>query len=315
MQSKIKRLIDDSKSILLLTHESPDGDAIGSVLSFYHYLTSINKSVDMIMLNMPKVYDFLPSIDKVVDNTDKDYDLGIVLDCSSRERIAQLTDSFSRCKNTICIDHHISNTNYCDLNFIEGNISSCCQVVYYLFKNWNISISQQIGESLISGVITDTNGFGNDDVDTNTFKMVSELMDLGVDIHYIYSKLLLIKTIPQYNLMKIGMERLEFFCDGKICFTYILENDFKTVGATTGEHEGIVDIGRNIEGVEISIFLRENEGWSVSLRSSGTFPVNEIAYAIGGGGHFLAAGGKMNGPLKDVKDYLISEAEKVILEK
>ena len=89
MKKQIKKMIDDSNSILLLTHENPDGDAIGSVLSFYHYLISINKSVDMVVLDIPKVFDFLPSIDKVVDNTNSNYDLGIILDCASKERIGQ----------------------------------------------------------------------------------------------------------------------------------------------------------------------------------------------------------------------------------
>ena len=101
MRSKILDEIGKSNSILLLTHESPDGDAIGSVLAFYHYLTSINKSVHMVILDMPKIFGFLPSIDKVVDNVDSNFDLGIVLDCASRERIGQVDDLFSRC-NYLC---------------------------------------------------------------------------------------------------------------------------------------------------------------------------------------------------------------------
>lgn len=312
MRSRINDLVNKSKSILLLTHESPDGDAIGSVLAFYHYLVSINKTVDMVILEIPKVFNFLPSIDKVVDNTDKEYDLGIVLDCSTRERIGQNEDLFSRCKNTVCIDHHISNTNYCDLNYVKGDISSCCQVVYYLFKEWNVSISKEIGESLMTGVLTDTNGFGINNVDNDTFKMASDMLELGIDIHSIYKKVLWIKTMSQYNLLKIGMDRLEFFGDGKIAFTYILEDDFKKVGALLGEHEGIVDIGRNIDGVEVSIFVRENNGWTVSLRSTGSVDVSKIAVLFGGGGHKLAAGAKMHYSLEETKDLLINEIKKVI---
>ena len=84
MKNQIKDLIDNSNSILLLTHESPDGDAVGSVLAIYHYLTSINKNVDMVILDVPKIFEFLPSINKVVDNVNCEYDLGIVVDCASR---------------------------------------------------------------------------------------------------------------------------------------------------------------------------------------------------------------------------------------
>lgn len=312
MRSKINDTINKSESILLLTHESPDGDAIGSVLSFYHYLTSINKFVDMIILDVPKVFDFLPCIDKIVDNIDKEYDLGIVLDCASRERIGQNGDLFSRCRETIVIDHHISNTNYGDVNYIMGDVSSCCQVVYYLFKEMGISISKEIGEAIITGVLTDTNGFGHNGVDGNTFKLASELIDIGVNIHNIYQKVLWMKTMSQYNLMKIGIERLEFLYDGKVAFTYILEDDFNKVGAILGEHEGIVDIGRNIDGVLVSVFIRENNGWSISLRSTGMIDVGKIALNLGGGGHKMAAGGKLYGSLDEVKARVINEIEKVL---
>lgn len=312
MVKKIQKLINDSNSILLLTHESPDGDAIGSVLAFYHYLTSINKTVEMVILDIPKVFNFLPSINKIVDSADDDYDLGIVLDCANRERIGMNSDLLSRCRNTIVIDHHISNTNYCDINYVKGNISSCSQIIYSLFKKWNVSINMEIGTCIMSGILTDTNGFSINTVDSDTFKISAEMINLGVDIHKLYKKLLLEKTFPQYELMKIGIDRLEFFCDNKIAFTYILKEDFDKVGASFGEHEGIVDIGRNISGVEISIFIREDNGWTISLRSSGNVPVNGIAKNFNGGGHFMSAGGKSQGSLKDVKKIIIAEAEKVL---
>lgn len=314
MRSKLLNEIENSNSILLLTHENPDGDAIGSVLAFYHFLSCINKTVDMVVLDVPKVFDFLPSINKIVDTTDKEYDLGIVLDCATKERIGQVNDLFSRCKKTLVIDHHISNTHYGDLNFVEGHVSSCCQVIYFLFKEWNVVINKNIGESIVTGVLTDTNGFGNNNVDTNTFNLSSEIKELDINIHNIYKKVLWMKTIPQYNLMKIGMDRLEFLCDGKIAFTYVLKDDFRTTGASVGEHEGIVDIGRNIYGVEVSIFLREEDGWTVSLRSNGNIDVSKIASAIGGGGHMMAAGGKIIGTFKETKDKIISETKKVLYE-
>jgi phosphoesterase RecJ-like protein len=113
--------------------------------------------------------------------------------------------------------------------------------------------------------------------------------------------------------MKIGMDRLEFYCDGRIAFTYILESDFDKVGAYLGEHEGIVDIGRNILGVEVSIFIRENDGWTVSLRSTGTVDVSKIASSIGGGGHFMASGGKLFGTLEETKKIIIDKTKKEIV--
>ncbi len=312
MKKQIKELIEESNSILLLTHENPDGDAIGSVLGIYYYLISINKSVDMVVLDIPKVFNFMPSINKIVDTVDKSYDLGIVVDCSSRERIGQNDDLFSRCKKTICIDHHISNSSYCDVNYVFGDVCSCCQVIYYLFKDLNIEITNEIGFSLCTGVITDTNGFSIDSVNSDTFNMMADLINIGIDVHMIYLKTLNMKTMSQYNLMKIGMSRLEFFDDGKISFTYILKDDFDKVSASLGEHEGIVDIGRNIEGVEVSIFIREDDGFNVSLRSNGKVDVGYVASLLGGGGHRMASGAKIKMSLEETKRILISEIEKVL---
>lgn len=312
MKKQIKELIEESNSILLLTHENPDGDAIGSVLGIYYYLISINKSVDMVVLDIPKVFNFMPSINKIVDTVDKSYDLGIVVDCSSRERIGQNDDLFSRCKKTICIDHHISNSSYCDVNYVFGDVCSCCQVIYYLFKDLNIEITNEIGFSLCTGVITDTNGFSIDSVNSDTFNMMADLINIGIDVHMIYHKTLNMKTMSQYNLMKIGMSRLEFFDDGKIAFTYILKDDFDKVSASLGEHEGIVDIGRNIEGVEVSIFVREDDGFNVSLRSNGKVDVGYVASLLGGGGHRMASGAKIKMSLEETKRILISEIEKVL---
>lgn len=312
MTSQIKNLIDSSNSILILTHEKPDGDAIGSVLAFYNYLGSIDKSVDMVISDVPKIFNFLPSIDRVVDTPLQEYDLGIIVDCATQKRIGQTEDLFSRCKKTISIDHHISNSNYCDVNFVKGSISSCCEVIYYLFNDLNINITKDMGICLISGVITDTNGFCTDNVTDNTFKLAGEIFNLGIDIHDIYNRVLLKKSMSQHQLIKIAVERLEFLCDGKIAFTYILKKDMDLVNAKSGDHEGIVNIGRNIDGVEVSVFIREEDGFTISLRSTGLIDVNKIAEVFNGGGHFMAAGAKTRLSFKETKQIIIDEIKKVI---
>ncbi len=312
MINNISDAILNSDSILLLTHKDPDGDAIGSILSFYHYLISINKSVDMVALNIPNSLSFLPSVNNIVDNVDKDYDLGIVFDCASEERIGQNSNLLSRCKKTIAIDHHISNTKYCDINMVNGNISSCCQIVYYLLIDLKISFNMNILTCLMSGVLTDTNGFSINSVDKETFSMAADIVSYGVNIHELYDKLLCHQTMAQYNLMKTAIDRLEFLLDGRVAITYITNDDFDKFGALYGDHEGIVDIGRNIDGVMVSAFLRENEGTTISLRSAGIVDVSKIAMSLGGGGHFMAAGAKFDRSIQETKEILLNEIKKVI---
>ena len=147
----------------------------------------------------------------------------------------------------------------------------------------------------------------------NTFLMAADLIDFGIDIHKIYYLVLSKKSMAQYLLMKMTLDRLEMFCDGKIAFSYISEEDMANVGAKLGDHEGLVDIGRNIGGVEASIFVREcDDIYRISLRSNGLVDVNEIAKKFGGGGHKMAAGIKTSGNFKEIKENIINEIAEVL---
>lgn len=310
MKNSILDVINNSDSILLLTHEKPDGDAIGSVMAMYNVLKDMNKTVDVVIPEVPPVFNFLDSINKVVDKSNKKYDLVITCDCSTKERLGQLNNEFDNCKHSIVIDHHVSNTNYGEINYVDGSISSCCQIIYYLLKEWNINYTLEIGEALTTGMLTDTNGFANCNVDKNTFFMAAELLDTGIDFHNIYYTVLSKCNKAQHLLRKIVIDRLEFYADGKIAFSYITKEDLENVGALPGDHEGLVDIGRNIEGVEVSIFIREDDGYRVSFRSNGKVLVNSIASKFGGGGHDMAAGATIDASFEETKKMLLDETIK-----
>lgn len=312
MKSKIKELIESSKSIGLLAHENPDGDAIGSLIAFYLILRDMNKDVEVIASKIPERFKYLEDIDKIVDNSQKNFDLVIVLDCASKKRIGQIDNIVDRASQVIVIDHHVSNTLYGDINYIEGNTSSCAQVLYYLFKEWKWNINKECGKALMTGVLTDTNGFKNDNVDKNTYLMAAEMLDVGIDIYNLQREVLTIVTKPQLELKRIALDRLEFFDNGKIAFSYVTKKDMDSVGAMVGDHEGLVEIGRDIIGVEVSIFMREDEGFKISLRSNGSVKVNEIAEFFDGGGHEMAAGLNIDKNLEDAKNDIIRETMKVV---
>ena len=311
--NNIFEVIQKSNNILILTHENPDGDAIGSSVAMYYYLNGLNKRVDVLLPEIPPVFNFLTDSINVIDNSSADYDLAIVLDCSTKDRIGQNNNEFSRCNTSIVIDHHMSNKGYGAINHIEGKTSSCCEVLYYLFKKWKVSFTKELANSLITGLLTDTCGFANSNVSHNSFKMVSELYETGVDFHNLYNRLLSKKNIAQFNLTKIVMNRLEFFENGQIAFSYITKKDFIDTGAVSGDHEGLVDIGRNIDGVEVSIFIREDDNYIISLRSNGKVDVSKVALKLGGGGHIEAAGAKIDKNFEETKEIIINEIKKELL--
>lgn len=308
-------LIDEAESIVLLTHENPDGDAIGSVLAIYNYLISLGKSVDMIIPDIPYIYRNLIGINNVILNTNKEYDLGIILDCATRERIGCNSDVFSRCNKTIVIDHHISNTNYGDYNIIDGKNPATCQFLYEIFSKYEIEFAKNSLIPLAIGIITDTGGFQNSNTNANTLNIMSLFMKNGVDVPALYRTYYTSNSMEQFNLRRIAIDRLEFFCNNKIAFTYVTMDDFDKTNAPVGSHEGIVDIGRNINGVEVSICAREcDKGYRVSLRSKDYVDVSKVAEAFDGGGHVRAAGCLVKKKIKETKETLINEVEKYINE-
>lgn len=304
--------IKNASRIAIFTHVNPDGDAVGSSLAMYIALKSIKKNVDVIIPEYARCFKFLPSTNEIKAQGEGNYDLVIALDCATQQRLADPNNTFINSKNKIQIDHHISNSMYSDLNYIDHVAPACCQILIKVLAYWNIEITKEIGTCLLTGLITDTGGFAYEGVTAETFEMTAKLLSKGINISKIYKNVLQTKSKTQFELAKVATSRLEFFEEGKIAFTYINVEDEKNIGAETGDHEGIVDIGRNIEGVEVSIFIRgiENGGYKVSMRANEYVNVSDICLMFGGGGHIRAAGCTISsGTVEQIKNKLIMQTK------
>ena len=161
---------------------------------------------------------------------------------------------------------------------------------------------------MITGIITDTGGFKYEGVTAETFRFVAGLCEKGVKVSKVYQKVFASKTRAKFDLHRIALNRVEFLENGKIAFTYITKKDEEQVGAKNGDYDGIVENGREVEGVEVSVFLRETDkGIKVSLRSKEYVDVSKIAMIFGGGGHVRAAACKMqNGTIEQIKNQLVN---------
>lgn len=307
----VKQEIEDAKDIVILTHELPDGDAIGSSLALYNGLKQMGKEVDLIIPEYPRTFDFLPGINEIkTEGKAENYDLAIVLDCSDIKRLNGFSSYFERANKTVNIDHHGVNTMFADLNFVNPVAPACAQILVTVLNYLGVEISKEIGTCLVAGIITDTGGFKYQGVTAETFEFVAGLMNQGVNVSQVYRKVFQTITKEAFELRKKAIERLEFHEDGKIAFTYITEDDEKSINAATGDHEGIVELGRDVEGVEVSVFLRQRgDGYKVSLRSSEYVNVADICLLFGGGGHPRAAGCNINLPLEQVKEKIISKVK------
>lgn len=259
----VKEEIENAKSIVILTHEYPDGDAIGCSLAMYHALRGLGKDVDVIIPDIPKNFSFLPGIEEVKEQGRPDftYDLGIALDCTDTKRLKGYEAYYENTKVKISIDHHGTNTMYADYNYIDSVSPACAQILIILLKSIGIEITKEIGTCILTGIITDTGGFRYSGVSTETFEIAAQILRLGVSVSDISRKVLQIKTKAHFELTKLTMDRMEFFEEGKIAFTYMTLEDESNLDVKPGDHEGLVEIARDIENVEVAIFLREIERW------------------------------------------------------
>ena len=311
---EILEQIKKAESIVILTHETPDGDAIGSSLSMSLAIKDLGKNVDVIIPEYPRTFAFLPDADNIKKESDiKNYDLAISLDCATFKRLAE-NDYFENAKTKIVIDHHGSNTMYGDLNFVNPVSPACCEILAEIFQYYNIEITKNIGTCILTGIITDTGGFKYSGVTAETFEFAAELLQKGINISDIYRKVLDTKTKANFELRKRAIERTEFLEDGKVAFTYINTKDMEEVKAEPGDHEGLVELGRDVEGVEVSIFIRQEEEnkYKVSMRSNEYVNVSDVCIPFGGGGHPKAAGAKIEGTVEEVKNQLLAEVKKVL---
>lgn len=308
--------IKKANTIVILTHETPDGDAIGSCLATKHALNKLGKNADIIISKYSRMYNFLPGCNLIKTESDiKQYDLAISLDCATFKRLDN-NEYFENAKKTIVIDHHGSNSMYGDINYVNPVSPACAEVLLAIFSYFKIDIDVDLGTCIMTGIITDTGGLQYPSTTDDTFEYTAELLRKGVNVSDICKKTLQTKTRSSFELMKRIVDRMELLEDGKVAFTYLTNKDFQDVNAEEGDHEGLVNIGREIEGVEVSIFIRQRENeeeYKVSMRSNNdNINVSDICLVYGGGGHPRAAGAVVVGNVEQVKEKLMFVVKKYL---
>ena len=306
--------INKAETIVILTHENPDGDAMGTSLALYSALKQMGKKPDIIIPEHPRNFNFLPGIGEIKRETDVEkYDLAIAVDCATIKMMNGFVRYFEDAKVRISIDHHSTNTMFGDINYVSPDVPACAQILLVVLEYFKVEITQEIGTCILTGIITDTGGFKYSGVTAETFEFVAWLLNKGINVSKIYRKALQIKTKSNFELGRIAADRLEFLEDGKVAYTYITLEDIQRVNAESGDQEGIVETGRDIEGVEVSIFIRETDkGCKISMRSNEYVNVSDLCLLLGGGGHTHAAGASMQCTIEQAKEKILMQLKAVL---
>jgi phosphoesterase RecJ-like protein len=290
--------IINAKNILLVAHINPDGDALGSELSLYPILKKLNKKITVFNATkpLPQYLDFLPNFNKITDKLPKNIDLTIAFDCGSFDRLG----IEEKGEFLINIDHHISNTNYGDINIVKPDYASTSQVVYEMLKTNNVEILKDTAICLYSALVTDTGSFQYESVNEKVFLAAADLVKAGAEPDFVAKMLFQRDRLSRLRLLAKAYETIELCCDGKVAFVEVTKEMMEITGAIKEDTDTIVNSVRAIATVEVACMLREDdEGIKISLRSKNYADVSKIAVKYGGGGHIRAAGAT----IKDEFDF------------
>ena len=310
---EILKEINKAETFVILAHENPDGDAIGSCLGMCTFLKELGKSdIDVLFKDFPETFKFLPNFEMIKSEPSYEkYDMAIVLDCPNTDRVGKEYRKFiENAKVRVQFDHHLRNSMFGDYNVVNPVAPACAQILVSSLEYLKIDISKDVATCLLAGIITDTGGFRFNSTTTETFEFAAWCLSKGINVSKIYKEAMMTKTKSQFNAEKLALDRLQFFDDDKITFTYITKKDIEELGIKAGELEGIAGIGVTIENVEVAIFAREkDDGFKISFRSN-NIDVADICMLFGGGGHKLAAGCQIDSNIEEVRKAVVSETMK-----
>jgi phosphoesterase RecJ-like protein len=314
----LRHTLEKSDHVLVITHVDPDGDAIGS-------LTAVGQAVKQLGLRVtlacddrvPSRFRYLPMALDVERSADPRiaYDLLFAVDCGDELRMGNVYANLSNPKPFIInIDHHVTNTHFGDINVVEPTATSTTEILYSLFLEWGVEITIDIATSLLTGLVTDTIGFQTVGVTANTLRTAAELVDAGADLGFVYLNALNMRAFSTMKLWSVGMNKMHI--DDGLIWTAITSREQEEAGYHSSSSVGLTNLLADVEEAVMAAVLMEGEDGmvKVSLRCRPPFNVSEVAVELGGGGHPLAAGCTLPGPLAEAEATIVQSCKQAIEE-
>ncbi|MEF9918454.1 MAG: bifunctional oligoribonuclease/PAP phosphatase NrnA [Eubacterium sp.] len=309
---KILDCIKESQSFLILAHNKPDGDAIGSAIAFGKGLKSLGKDVDYyIETPVEDKLQFFNEINFFNERLKNSYDVIALLDCSTLD-YSYRPEPMVQTKNVMVIDHHKSNNAFGDYNFIEIT-SATAELVFRILTALDVSLDNEMVEAVFTGISTDTGSFQFSNVTSDSHVILSELYKLKSNFAVLSKRLHSEKSYAQMKLYGKAIESLRLYENNTLAWVELSYDIISEYGGSLNITDDIANIGMNTIGVQLSATLKEVENgiYRVSLRSKSPFniDVSILANEYDGGGHMRAAGFTYGGDREKLKEKLIQLIE------
>lgn len=316
--SEIHQTLRAARHILVVSHARPDGDALGSTLAAAlwlqqegHEVTAWNED------GVPQKFSYLPEstlITKPSEETQK-FDAILVLDTATKKRLGEKILANARAPLWLAIDHHVSNENFADHNFIVSTSPATGQILAEGFLQEKIMITPAMACNLYAAISTDTGSFQYSSTTERTFDIAAALVKAGVPVGTFSQKMYGEQPRRRFELLRYALAHSKFSCSDRVASFVLTKKEAASLKILPEDTEGIIDHLRSVEGVEVAIFFEELSANQVriSVRSkSSSFDASAFCQQYGGGGHRMAAGATLEGSVEQVeKKVLVKLCEEV----
>lgn len=316
--NKIKAAIKKFDRFLITAHINPEGDSIGSQIAMASLLRRLGKKA--VILNespVPHLLRFMKGTENIVKELPRNFNFqaAIILDCPDLTRAGNVSECINKNVTVINIDHHISNENFGDYNWVDTKTSSAGEMVFELFKAFKLKIEYDEAVAIYIAIMTDTGSFKYTNTSSATHRITAELIDIGVEPYGMYGKIYETSSLQNTNLLGEALRTLKLSDDCKVAWLWVTKEMLKKTKASLEGTEGIINFARSIESVEIAVFFRETgtkDKIKASFRSKGKVDVNKLASFFKGGGHATASGCTVLGKMEDVEKKVLKKAQSML---
>lgn len=318
---RFKEAISQYRTFLVISHQRPDGDAVGSSLAMALALHQLGKAVEVWNEDpLPKKFDFLPGVEYWRTSPESagketDFDVIVSVDNANKKRLGRALEVLTHAKMWINIDHHASNERFGDLNIVDSDSPATGEILYRLFRDAGIKVTREMAVSLFVAISTDTGSFSYPATTAQSFHIAADLVGQGLKVGDISKIIYESHPLGRFKLMQRFLSKTGFHAGNRIAYSWIHPEDYRETQAMPEDSEGLIDMIRSIDTVVCAVMFEHLEDGKIRLSLRSKDPhvdVNKVAQKFGGGGHALAAGARTSGRADEVQKQVLSELEKIL---
>lgn len=320
---RVAEALRAARRVLIMLHVRPDGDSIGSSLALGLGLRQLGKEVVLVRSDeLPDNMRFLRGSEDFRHHREVSgsFDAAVFLDCGDVHRVGEARKLLESVATIINVDHHLSNTHFGHVNWIEPSAAATGELVYQLLRDLNVRMDADMATAIYASLVTDTGSFNYENTRAGTHRLAAELIELGVDPAEAGRQIWEERPLSSLRLLAEGLQTLTVEEGGELAWVELTQEAFRRSGAQRWESEGVVNYPRQLRGVEVAVLFIEDREQApgdpgevkVSIRSNRLVDVSRIAAAFGGGGHARAAGCTLAGSLAEVRARVLAACREAL---